>query len=631
MIAGAARLLQTAHALTLPTPWRAGLCGLVLASAVSAHAADRKPSSNTAPDWAREAIFYQIFPERFRNGDPGNDPTRDSLEQPIVPGPSWKISSWTADWYARDEWEKALGNDFYKHGVFDRRYGGDLQGVIEKLDYLTDLGINAIYFNPLFYSRSLHKYDGCSFHHIDPYFGPDPKGDLQLIAKESSDPKSWQWTAADKLFLSLLKQCHARGIRVIIDGVFNHTGRDFFAFKDLREKGAASRYKSWYVVDSFDNAATKRNEFSYKGWWGHATLPVFAASADGKDMHPGPKAYIFEATKRWMRPSGNAADGIDGWRLDVADERPSKFWADWNALVREQNPNAYTTAEIWKNAAELVAQGGFSASMNYNAFTIPVKGFLVDNNVAPSRFAQLLSDRRKDFPAATAAVMQNLMDSHDTDRLASMIVNGEGTVYPDPGQIEFNNNNDARASTTYKIRKPDERERDIQRLIALFQMCYVGAPMVYYGDEAGMWGGHDPDDRMPMVWKDMTYDAQAIDPRGGERQPDEVKFDEALFDFYKRCIALRRDHDALNHGDFNVIATDDVQRCFVASRRSHKETLVVVINRGDRPADLDLHLASTKLKPVFVTRGELTDVTSTPAETALRVSVPALTGAVFSY
>ncbi len=583
------------------------------------------------PAWAAEAVFYQIFPERFRNGDPKNDPTRDSLETPVAAGTDWKISNWTADWYARDDWEKALGSDFYKGGVFERRYGGDLQGVIDKLGYLSDLGINAIYFNPLFYARSMHKYDGNSYHHIDPYFGPDPKGDLATIATETSEPRTWKWTAADKLFLDLIKQAHAKGMRVVIDGVFNHTGRDFFAFKDLRANQARSPYKDWYVVNSFDDPKTKRNEFSYKGWWGHATLPVFAATKDNKDMYAAPKAYIFDATKRWMAPDGNAANGIDGWRLDVADERPAKFWADWNSYLRQFNPNAYTTAEIWANAAKLVKEGGFSACMNYNAFTIPVKGFLVDNNVAPSKFAKLLDDRRHQFPPETAAVMQNLMDSHDTDRLASMIVNGEGTIYPNADQIEFNSNNDARASKTYKIRKPNERERQIQQLIVLFQMTYVGAPMIYYGDEAGMWGGHDPDERMPMVWEDMKYDPQAIDPRGTEREPDAVEFDKDLFAFYKNAIALRRGHEALNHGEFAVLATDDVQRTIAFMRRSPRETVLVLLNRGDQAATIDLHVSAAKLKPIFVTHGELDSIQPQSAVEGAQVPLPPLTGVVFAY
>jgi glycosidase len=583
------------------------------------------------PSWAAEAVWYQIFPERFCNGDPNNDPLRESLETPIKPPPSWRISSWTSDWYSRDAWEKEQGGDFYKNGVFDRRYGGDLQGVIDKLDYLSDLGINAIYFNPLFYSRSLHKYDGNSYHHIDPFFGPDPQGDLKIIESEKgADPEKWQWTAADKLFLDLVGRCHQRRIHVIIDGVFNHTGRDFFAFKDIRQKQERSSYKSWYVIESFDDPRTARNEFSYKGWYNIKTLPIFAASPDGRDMAAAPKRYIFDATRRWMQPNGKRADGVDGWRLDVAEERPFKFWSDWNTLVRKLNPEAYTTAEIWKDASELIDKGRFSAAMNYHAFAIPLKGFIIDNNIAPSRFGQLIESRRQKLGPEAAAVMQNLIDSHDTDRMASMIVNGPGTVYPTADDIVYNKNNDLRYSSGYKIRKPNDEERDIQRLIVLLQMCYVGAPMIYYGDEAGMWGAGDPDDRMPMIWPDRRYDPQTIDPRGRERQPDEVKFDNNLFEFYKQAIALRRQHDALNRGQFAVVAADDGQHVFVFSRRSDKEALLIALNRGDREARLNMEGGSKQVIPIFVTRGDLDAVKVESSETGTAMTLPALTGAVFA-
>ncbi|HEY1583462.1 MAG TPA: glycoside hydrolase family 13 protein [Chthoniobacterales bacterium] len=582
------------------------------------------------PAWAAAAIFYQIFPERFRNGDQTNDPTRDGLETPIKAPNDWRISPWTADWYARDDWEKEMGPDFYD-GVFDRRYGGDLQGVLDKLDYLQDLGINCIYFNPLFYSRSMHKYDGNSYHHIDPNFGPDPKGDFAQMEKEIADPATWKWTAADKLFLKLIKEAHSRGIKVIIDGVFNHTGRDFFAFQDLRKNQAKSRYKDWYVVSSFDDPKTKRNEFSYKGWWGHATLPVFAASADGKDMFAGPKNYIMQATKRWMLPDGKDPSlGIDGWRLDVADERPAKFWADWNAFVRKCNPTAYTTAEIWHDAAQLVKEGGFSASMNYNAFAIPVKGYLVDDNIGPANFVKLTDQRRQAFPSAVAYVMQNLMGSHDTDRLASMIVNGEGTQYHD-GEISFNENSDARASSTYRIRRPNDREREIQKLVVLFQMTYVGAPMIYYGDEAGMWGGHDPDDRMPMVWQDLKYDPQAIDPRGDDRPADDVNFEPEVFAYYKSAVALRRGHGALQHGDYEVLAADNEHDSLAFVRRSAKEKLLVAFNRSGDEVKLDLNFSHANPKPIFATKGEPGDLAVQDSGDSLALTLPPLTGAVFSF
>jgi len=352
---------------------------------------------NRVPDWAADAIFYQIFPERFRNGDPTNDPTRESLETPIVPSEAWEISPWTGDWYARADWEQELGDDFYEDGVFHRRYGGDLQGVIDKLDYLKELGINAIYFNPVFYARSLHKYDGNTYHHIDPYFGPDPEGDFALMAEETSDPDTWHFTAADRLFLQLIEEAHNRGIRVIIDGVWNHTGRDFFAFDDIRKNQAESPYRDWYIVEQFDDPYTPENEFRYKGWWGVESLPEFADTEDGTDLHPGPKEYIFDATARWMDPNGDGdpSDGIDGWRLDVANEVPIRFWADWNAHVRSLNPQAYTVTEIWENAASFIENGGFSATMNYYGFAFPVKGFLIDNAIPPSRFVELIEEFEK--------------------------------------------------------------------------------------------------------------------------------------------------------------------------------------------------------------------------------------------
>lgn len=192
------------------------------------------------------------------------------------------------------------------------------------------------------------------------FFFPPPvsrlhraRRDAEIVSAGSGRLARCVAPAPDKRFLEVIKEAHARGIGVIIDGVFNHTGRDFFAFQNLRKNQARSRYEDRCVVESFDDPKTKRNEFLSKGWWSHATLPVFAPSADGKDMLAGPKAYIMQATKRWMLPDEKDPSlGIDGWRLDVADERASKFWADWNAFVRRCNPNAYTVAEIWKGSRQ---------------------------------------------------------------------------------------------------------------------------------------------------------------------------------------------------------------------------------------------------------------------------------------
>jgi cyclomaltodextrinase / maltogenic alpha-amylase / neopullulanase len=181
--------------------------------------------------------------------------------------------------------------------------------------------------------------------------------------------------------------------------------------------------------------------------------------------------------------------------------------------------------------------------MNYHAFAIPVRGFLIDNKLRPSQFARMLTVRRGAFPPPVANAMQNLVDSRDTDPLASMIVNSDLAVYQNPLQPIYDTANSARSNSRYKIRKPNNRERAIQRMVVLFQMTYPGAPMIYYGDEAGMWGGDDPDCRLPMVWADMKFDPQSRDPRGAPRkQSDDVGFNAGLFAFYKRAIALRQAH-----------------------------------------------------------------------------------------
>jgi glycosidase len=544
---------------------------------------------------------------------------------------SWKVSPWTGDWYARADWEQERGPNFFENGVFDRRYGGDLQGVLDKLDYLSNLGINTIYFNPIFYARSLHKYDGSSFHHIDPYFGPNPVGDSKIIAQETSDPATWQWTAADKLFLEVVRQAHARGMRVIIDGVFNHTGRDFFAFADLRKRQGDSPYRDWYIVQSIDDPATPQNEFRYKGWWGVDTLPEFANNAAGNDLHAGPKKYVFDCTRRWMDPNGDGdpADGIDGWRLDVANEVPTAFWRDWHAVARKINPECYTVAEIWDDARHFLEEGQFSATMNYHGFAFPVKGFLIDEALAPSGAVLQLNERRNDYPRATQYALQNLMDSHDTDRLASMIINAGQRPYSQPSRFDYDTGVSPRYVPGYDIRKPNDRERRVQRLVALLQMTYVGPPMIYYGTEAGMWGADDPCDRMPMVWPELTFEAQAADPLSRRRQADGVAFDEGLFNFYRAAIALRRECAALRRGGIEFVAADDAAE-FLGFRRSDaKETVVVGLNRGDAPFQWKIPLAAGEtVAQIFTASGEIDRAKIEQNEGQAIVTVPAMDGVV---
>jgi len=586
------------------------------------------------PDWVADAIFYQIFPERFRNGDPSNDPTRASLESTDVPE-AWKISPWTGDWYGRSDWEKQIKDDFYEGGVFHRRYGGDLQGVLDKLDYLEELGINAIYFNPVFYGRSLHKYDGASMHHIDPYFGPDPQGDLAIIAGETSDPQSWQWTAADKLFLELIEQLHRRSIRVIIDGVFNHTGRDFFAFVDLLEKQEESPYQEWYIVQNFDDPNTPRNEFTYKSWWGFESLPEFSDAPGGKDLHPGPKQYVFDITRRWMDPNGdgNPSDGIDGWRLDVANEVPPQFWKDWNTLVRELNPEAYTVGEFWGDARQHLIDGRFSGTMNYHGFAYLVKGFLIDGKLTAHDFGLQLQQRREEYPVPMQFALQNLIDSHDTDRVASMIVNASDGQYRQPERFDFDVSEavSPRSNPEYDVTAPNARQRRIQRLVALMQMTYLGAPMIYYGTEAGMWGADDPCDRMPMVWEEFSYEDQAGDPLGRPRSTNPIAFDRELFDFYSDVTRLRRESIVLRRGEMEVVDHDDEAMFFAFRRKLDGESVLVVFNRGAEDFDWQVKTnGDVKLEQLFHAANNDQIIRTEGKERTVTLTIPALDAAVFA-
>ena len=218
------------------------------------------------PSWAKEVVWYQIFVERFHNGDQSNDPTPESIGIPalnLMAPEGWRVTPWTASWPEREPWAVKAKLPFNEELQY-RRYGGDLQGVMDKLDYLQDLGVTALFLNPINHAPSLHKYDASSYHHVDANFGPDPKGDLKIMAGENPvDPATWKWTAADKLFLKLIKEVHRRKMRIIVDYSWNHTGTRFWAWQDILKNQTKSPYKDWYSITAFDNPATAGNEFSY--------------------------------------------------------------------------------------------------------------------------------------------------------------------------------------------------------------------------------------------------------------------------------------------------------------------------------------------------------------------------------
>jgi glycosidase len=534
------------------------------------------------PEWAQGAVWYQIFPERFRNGDTRNDPTAEDAGIQNYPG--WQVSPWTSDWYKAQAWERATGWPFYKF-VFDRRYGGDLQGVIEKLDYLQELGITAIYFNPIFEAKSLHKYDASSYHHIDDNFGPNPSRDKAVAATETADPKTWKWTSADSLFLQFIKEAHRRNMRVIIDGVFNHVGRDFWAFRDLIQHQQNSRYKGWFVVRGWDDPRTPKDEFDYESWWNTWTLPVFREDDNG--IVPGPREYIFAITRRWMDPNGDGdpSDGVDGWRLDVSEDVAPKFWIDWCVLVRSLNPNSYTIGEIWKLAPDWLKGDRYDAVMNYPV-AYAMRNFFIggEEKWGPSRFDAELGKIRANYSDATNHLMQVLIDSHDTDRLANMIKNA--------GSRGYDRQAGCRDNPNYDPRRPTAENRKTQKMIAAFMVTYVGAPMIYYGDEAGMWGGDDPDDRKPMVWPDLKYENETYAAVTKFTDSDPVVFDRELFEFYKKLLHLRQSHPALRQGTFTTLHKNDATGIYAFRRDFENDVVVAVFNVSESLREIVLTMTT---------------------------------------
>jgi glycosidase len=544
--------------------------------------------SSLTPAWAKQAVWYQIFPERFWNADPTNDPRLEDQAGAWphdLSGP-WQVHPWTSDWYEMLPYERQNGRGIW-HNLQRRRYGGDLQGILDRLDYLQDLGVSALYLNPVFTAPSAHKYDGACYHHIDPTFGPDPHGDRRLAAQEDpADPATWVWTSADRLLLRLVAEVHRRGMRIILDGVFNHMGLNSFAYQDLRLRQRGSKFVDWFTPLSWDDPAAG-TRFACQGWADVDELPELR-KVDA-DIAPGPKAYIDAATRRWMDPDadGDPQDGIDGWRLDVAYCIGHAFWEDWRRFVKAINPQAYLTGELFWTLEEVqpYLQGDeFDGMMNYQLAYACAEFFIQDGRrISASEFDGRLKELRDAFPGEINAAMQNLFGSHDTNRLGSHIVNRGWADYRN--WITFCEISGAGRNAGYETRKPTAAERRLQKLYAIFQMTYLGAPMIYYGDEAGMWGANDPCCRKPMLWPELDYAAEAYLPNGERRaQPDPVAFDHELFAHYQTLIRIRRGTPALLDGDFTTLLVDEAPQIYAFRRQGGGQTAVVVLNRGDTQA-----------------------------------------------
>ncbi len=553
------------------------------------------PLFGRTPDWAVDAVWYQIFPERFRNGDPSNDPVSASLEGtwPYETPPGWRVSPWTSDWYAAQPWELANGKGFFHHAQL-RRYGGDLQGILTKLDYLQKLGVNALYLNPIFESPSLHKYGATCFHHVDKHFGPDPAGDLKLFAAEDpADPVTWQWSAADRLFLKLIAEVHRRGMKIIIDGVFNHTGIPFWALQRAKREGPGSAYAEWFHIKHWDDPTTPTDEFEWQGWAGVKDLPEL--NRDEHTLYAPVRRHLQAIVQRWMDPNGDGdpSDGIDGWRFDVAAEVPIAFWEEVRTWVQKINPHAYLTGEIWwedypqvrfRNARPWLDRA-FDGVMNYRFGDAAYQFFNQPEAISATRFGELLALQYQDYGYERCLQLQNLYDSHDTARLGSAVVNP---------QLRQDHGASVREHPEYLVRRPNTQEKRRWHQLVAFQFLAPGAPYIYYGDEVGMWGADDPDCRKPMVWSDLNYRPERAHPFGQRRSADPVAVDQTLWSFYHEWILRRRRLEVLRRGDFQIVLADDAARAFAFRRNLKGASVVAIFNASDSEIRLPMNRLGLK-------------------------------------
>ena len=449
------------------------------------------------PAWARDAVFYQVFPDRFAISS-------------RVPKPG-----------AVEAWDAAPTLHGYK--------GGDLLGLVERLGELVDLGITALYLNPIFAAASNHRYNTYDYLAVDPLLG----GDAALR--------------------ELLDAAHARGIRVILDGVFNHVGRGFWPFHHLVESGAASPYRDWFYLDHDvleghrgllpqDHLCPEDGPRGYRSWWDVPSLPKLRIE------NPVVREYLLGAVERWTR------FGIDGWRLDVpADIEEPTFWPEFRRRVRAINPEAYLVGEIWHDAPEWLTGDRFDALMNY-PLGLAILGFVggphIDRDVSAGQadyrnslheldgaaFGERLTQSLALHDPATAAVQFNVIGSHDAPRARSVL--GEDLVR--------------------------------LRLAQLLQLTLPGTPSIYYGDEVGMSGRADPDCR-----RGYPASLDALD--------DAAKGQRA---YVRSLVHARREHVALRRGMVGVIAATD--RAVALERSAEGRRAIVAINTGDSPTTLQL-------------------------------------------
>ena len=631
------------------------------------------------PNWAKEAIWYNIFPDRFYNGNHYNDPIFNEFgpeafkpnilhEQNFVEEYKWEKSNnvishfdrnrWTSDFREQTIWEKLGEREIDYSLKYARMYGGDLQGIKEKIPYMKELGINAVWLNPVFFSYQNHKYGANDFRHISPDFGTiktsgethgveinrnnkygnksyvdvlgnkaTTSSELKLLEVnlkgenrgkngygETEDPATWVWTESDLIMVDLIKEFHKNGIRVIFDGVFNHSSSEHWTFNMVLADGENSKYKDWYkftdfgqhvqITDdmsdeqAFETLIANRKRTIYNAWGGFDSLPEF------NTFNQEYKEYIFNITRKWMcGPDGKESenwmedDGIDGWRLDVPNCLENQnFWNEWREVVKGSKKDSYITAELWGNASGDINGGNkFDTVMNYE-WLKTVIGFFINQSreggvrykLKAQDFFNELREKRTWYPYQALQASQNLNGSHDTDRLYSRIVNDVvGRNLEEGKQLEKGYNgirpdlaSNYHPNTTIDWRNSPIKPKDILKLISIFQMTYIGAPMLFYGDEVGMWGATDPYCRKPMLWKEFLYDNEKNPSHINQNEVYEQKVDSDLFEWYKKLIRIRLENKTLVYGKFREIFADNERDVIAYERVIEDQLIIVVINNS---------------------------------------------------
>ena len=510
----------------------------------------------STPDWAKGAVMYQIFTDRFYNGDKSNDV--ETNEYYYIGDYSQRVTNW-------DKYPANMGvREFY---------GGDLQGVMDKLDYLQNLGIEVVYFNPLFVSPSNHKYDIQDYDYIDPHYGKivDDGGEVlpNGVTDNSQATKYKKRTtglknleASNELFIKLVEELHRRGMKVILDGVFNHCGsfnkwmdrERIYEGEEDYEPGAYvsadSPYRSYFrfFKEGPENWPYNAN---YDGWWGHDTLPKLNYEDSVKLEN-----YILYIGRKWVSPPYN----VDGWRLDVAadlgrsNEYNHEFWQKFRRAVKDANPNALILAEHYGDPSDWLKGDEWDTVMNYDAFMEPVTWFLTGMEKHSDEAREELLGNIDNFIGSMAHHMSNMLtpslqvamnelSNHDHSRFLTRTNHMVGRVEhlgPEAANEYVN--------------------KAVMREAVVMQMTWVGAPTVYYGDEAGVCGFTDPDNRRTYPW-------------GHE--------DQELIAFHKEAIRIHKEHPALKTGSLKILGGEENILSY-ARFKGHDRIIVVINNRSER-------------------------------------------------